>query len=111
MFVNALLGQEIIPVDQQPCTTLFCEVHDMHKNSGVEEAHAVCDGTTYDQNNDSTFSCVPLEERLVAKREDGREPEGTPIKLYVADTRVHGESLLNNGAVDISLIDAQPSQP
>ena len=107
-FVNALLGREVMPVDQQPCTTLFCEVHDMRENNGVEEAHVVRDGMTYDQNDDSTFSRVPLEdlERLVAEREDGREPEGTPIKLYVADTRVHGESLLNNGVVDISLIDA-----
>jgi mitofusin 2 len=27
-FVNALLRREIMPVDQQPCTTVFCEVHD-----------------------------------------------------------------------------------
>lgn len=79
----------------------------MRKNSSIEEVHAVRDGTTYDQNNNSTFSRVPLKdlERLVAEQEDGHEPEGTPIKLYVADTWVHRESLLNNGVVDISLID------
>ena len=107
-FVNALLGREVMPVDQQPCTTLFCEVHDMRENDDVEEAHVVRDGMTYDRNDDSTFSRIPLEdlERLVADREEGREPDGIPIKLYVSDTRVHGESLLNNGVVDISLIDA-----
>ena len=107
-FVNALLGREVMPVDQQPCTTLFCEVHDMRENDGVEEAHVVRDGMTYNRNDDSTFSRVPLEdlERILTDRQEGREPEDTPIKLYVSDTRVHGESLLNNGVVDISLIDA-----
>ncbi|KAF8319640.1 hypothetical protein DL93DRAFT_2053513 [Clavulina sp. PMI_390] len=107
-FVNALLGKEVMPVDQQPCTTLFCEVHDMRENDGVEEAHVVVEGATYDRADELTYSRVALEdlERLVAEREEGQEPDSVPIKLYVSDSRKPGESLLNNGVVDISLIDA-----
>lgn len=106
-FVNALLGREVMPVDQQPCTTLFCEVHDMRENDGVEEAHVAREGVIYDRTDESTYTRVPLEEleQLVADRE-GQETESVPIKLYVSDTRVPGQSLLNNGVVDISLIDA-----
>ena len=103
-FVNALLRREVMPVDQQPCTTAFCEVHDATENQGKEEVHVVKDGMTYDINNSSTFTrgdIADLEE-IVADNETTQPM----IKLYLADTRAPSESLLNNGVVDISLIDA-----
>ena len=103
-FVNALLRREVMPVDQQPCTTAFCEVHDATENQGKEEVHVVKDGLTYDINDSSTFTrgdIADLEE-LVADNETTQPM----IKLYLADTRAPSESLLNNGVVDISLIDA-----
>ena len=103
-FVNALLRREVMPVDQQPCTTAFCEVHDATENQGKEEVHVVKDGMTYDINDSSTFSrgdIAELEE-IVADNETAQPM----IKLYLADTRAPSESLLNNGVVDISLIDA-----
>lgn len=107
-FVNALLGRDVMPADQQPCTTMFCEVHDMRENDGVEEAHLVRDGAVYDRADESTYTRVALEdlERIVADHEEGQEPDSVPIKLYVSDARRAGESLLNNDVVDISLIDA-----
>ncbi|KAH9066132.1 hypothetical protein EDB83DRAFT_2675051 [Lactarius deliciosus] len=67
-FVNALLRRTVMPVDQQPCTTAFCEVHDFSENNHVEEPSI--------------------------------------LKLYLNDSRPLNQSLLNNGVVDISLIDA-----
>lgn len=103
-FVNALLRREVMPVDQQPCTTAFCEVHDAQENNGVEEVHLLKEGVAYDINDESTFdrgSVADLEE-IVAENEEKQQM----IKLYLADTRAPSESLLNNGVVDISLIDA-----
>ena len=103
-FVNALLRREVMPVDQQPCTTAFCEVHDATENQGKEEVHVLKDGLTYDINDSSTFTkgdITDLEEIVV-----DNETTQPMIKLYLADTRAPSESLLNNGVVDISLIDA-----
>ena len=103
-FVNALLRREVMPVDQQPCTTAFCEVHDAAENQGKEEVHVLRDDVTYDINDESTFtrSTIGHLEDIFGEKEDTQRM----IKLYLADTRAPSESLLNNGVVDISLIDA-----
>lgn len=103
-FVNALLRREVMPVDQQPCTTAFCEVHDAADNEGVEEIHILKDGTTYDVEDTSTYSKANLSELedIVTDNEHTQRM----IKLYLADNRAPSESLLNNGVVDISVIDA-----
>jgi len=103
-FVNALLRREVMPVDQQPCTTAFCEVRNAAENSGKEEVHVVKDGVTYDIDDASTFTQGEISdlEGIVADNEHTERV----IKLYLADTRAPSESLLNNGVVDISLIDA-----
>lgn len=102
-FVNALLRREVMPVDQQPCTTAFCEVHDAAENGGKEEVHILKDGVKYDIKDESTFTRAPvvdLEEVV------GDNDQQKVLRLYLADSRTPTESLLNNGVVDISLIDA-----
>lgn len=103
-FVNALLRREVMPVDQQPCTTAFCEVHDAAENQGQEEVHIVKEGIVYDVNDESTYTKRTISdlEGIIAENEDTQRV----IKVYLADTRAPSESLLNNGVVDISLIDA-----
>ncbi|KAL1700913.1 hypothetical protein EV121DRAFT_213215 [Schizophyllum commune] len=105
-FVNALLRREVMPVDQQPCTTAFCEVHDAAENEGKEEVHVVREGASYDIRDESTYTRAPISdlEEIVNEYEDSVHQ--VLIKLYLADTRAPAESLLNNGVVDISLIDA-----
>ena len=102
-FVNALLRRDAMPVDQQPCTSLFCEIHDAVENAGVEEVHVVVDGKTYDLTDSSTFNIHPLADldEIVTESDVHHS-----IKVYLADTRTDKESLLHNGVVDISLIDA-----
>lgn len=102
--VNALLRREVLPVDQQPCTAMFCEVHDAADNDGKEEIHLVKEGVAYKRTDDSTFVRMPISElEGIAV-----EPENAQriLKLYVNDTRAPSESLLHNGIADIALIDA-----
>jgi len=102
-FVNALLRREVMPVDQQPCTTLFCEVHDAADNDGKEEVHVIKEGATYSINDESTYTPYSMSElQDVVADSDAQHV----LKLYVNDARSPSESLLHNGVVDIALIDA-----
>lgn len=102
-FCNALLRRKILPEDQQPCTSIFCEVLDARENSGVEEVHAIHKDVVYNKNDESTFDVYGLKdlEQLVLDNEKYAQ-----CKVYVKDVRTIDESLLNNGVVDISIIDA-----
>ena len=103
-FVNALLRREVMPIDQQPCTTAFCEVHDAAENNGKEEVHIVKEGVVYSISDESTFSRAKLADLdTIVSDNEGVQPV---LKIYLADSRAPSESLLNNGVVDISLIDA-----
>lgn len=102
-FCNALLRRKVLPEDQQPCTAIFCEVLDARANAGVEEVHAVHKDATYNRNDESTYDVFPLKdlENIVVDSE-----AYTQCKVYVKDVRTIDQSLLNNGVVDIALIDA-----
>lgn len=102
-FCNALLRRKILPEDQQPCTSIFCEVLDARENSGIEEVHAVHKDSIYDRNDESTYDVFTLQEleKIVTDNKTY-----TQCKVYVRDVRTVDESLLNNGVVDIALIDA-----
>ncbi|KAK7030768.1 transmembrane GTPase [Favolaschia claudopus] len=102
--VNALLRREIMPVDQQPCTTAFCEVHDATENNGVEAVHILKDAAAYNPLDESTYTAAAIEdlEEIVAEY----EAKGSEhlLKVYLAGK--DQTSLLSNGTVNISLIDA-----
>lgn len=102
-FCNALLRRKVLPEDQQPCTSIFCEVLDFRENGGVEEVHAVPQGLVYNRNDESTYVVFALSalEKIVIDNE-----RFSQCKVYVQDIRSVDESLLNNGVVDIALIDA-----
>ncbi|KAL9000290.1 MAG: hypothetical protein Q9169_001007 [Polycauliona sp. 2 TL-2023] len=102
-FCNALLRRKILPEDDQPCTSVFCEVLDARENAGIEEAHGIHRETVYDRNDESTYDVFSLFqlEKVVSDN-----THYTQCKVYVKDIRTIDESLLNNGVVDISIIDA-----
>ncbi|KAG6016483.1 hypothetical protein E4U54_001345, partial [Claviceps lovelessii] len=102
-FCNALLRRKVLPEDQQPCTAIFCEVLDARENAGIEEVHAVHKDTDYSRNDESTYDVYALAEleNIVTDNETYNQ-----CKVYVRDIRTVNESLLNNGVVDIALIDA-----
>lgn len=59
-FANAIPGRPVMPVDQQPCTTAFCEVHNAAEIGGVKEIHIVKEGIAYDLSDESTFTRTSL---------------------------------------------------
>ncbi|KAI7151816.1 hypothetical protein KC349_g9308 [Hortaea werneckii] len=102
-FCNALLRRKVLPEDQQPCTSIFCEVLDSRENGGIEEVHAIPHGSIYDRNDESTYRVFTLKqlEDIVIDSD-----HYSMCKVYVKDIRSVDQSLLNNGVVDIALIDA-----
>lgn len=102
-FCNALLRRKILPEDQQPCTSIFCEVLDAKENGGLEEVHAVHKEAVYDRNDESTYDVFSLHDLDKIVVDNDRYMQ---CKVYVKDIRTIDQSLLNNGVVDIALIDA-----
>ncbi|RLV92265.1 Mitofusin FZO1 [Spathaspora sp. JA1] len=104
-FCNALLRRKILPEDQQPCTSVFCEVIDASKeNNSLEEVHAIpIGGPDYNIRDESTFKIYPLKDLEDLVYECDRF---SLLKVYVLDHRSFQESLLHNGIIDIKLIDA-----
>ncbi|KAK5631945.1 hypothetical protein RRF57_007659 [Xylaria bambusicola] len=102
-FCNALLRRKVLPEDQQPCTSIFCEVLDARENGGLEEVHAVHKDAFYNRHDESTYDVFPLSklEQIVIDNSTYMQ-----CKVYIKDVRNVNESLLNNGVVDIALIDA-----
>lgn len=109
-FINALMRRDLVPTDQQPCTSVFCEIHDAEReNNGREEVHLVRDVSSYDAENLSTFTRRSLDElEAIFAEEEDKEDESEPpvLKCFCLNAREVHESLLHNGAVDIALIDA-----
>lgn len=102
-FCNALLRRKVLPEDQQPCTSIFCEVLDVRENGGIEEVHAIPHGYKYSRNDESTYRVFALKqlEDIVIDSDHYSQ-----CKIYIKDIRSVDQSLLNNGVVDIALIDA-----
>lgn len=102
-FCNALLRRKVLPEDQEPCTSVFCEIVDAQQNGGVEEVHAVSIGAKYIREDHRTYQSYPLN----ALEELVYEPQKySLLVVYVKDNRPAAQSLLHNGVVDIRLIDA-----
>ncbi|KAJ0418414.1 hypothetical protein BJY00DRAFT_287748 [Aspergillus carlsbadensis] len=102
-FCNALLRRKVLPEDQQPCTSIFCEVLDARENGGLEEVHAVHKDRQYNRNDETTYDAYSLNQLEDIVIDNSKYMQ---CKVYVKDVRTIDESLLNNGVVDIALIDA-----
>ncbi|CAH6723104.1 mitofusin Fzo1p [[Candida] jaroonii] len=103
-FCNALLRRKVLPEDQQPCTSVFCEIIDASKeNNSIEEVHAIPIDSNYDIKDESTYSVHGLQklEELVYESH-----KYSLLKVYLNDVRPKDQSLLCNGVIDIRLIDA-----
>lgn len=103
-FCNALLRRKVLPEDQQPLTSVFCEIIDASKeNNSIEEVHAIPVGVSYDIRDESSYQVFQLSdlENLVEQLD-----KYSLIKIYLNDVRPKEQSLLCNGVIDIRLIDA-----
>ncbi|KAK5002059.1 mitofusin, partial [Cryomyces antarcticus] len=61
-FCNALLRRKVLPEDQQPCTSIFCEVLDVRENGGVEEVHAIPIDSIYNRDDERTYDVYALKQ-------------------------------------------------
>lgn len=102
-FCNALLRRKVLPEDQLQNTSIFCEVLDSRENGGVEEVHAIHLDITYNRHDESTYDVFKLDDLEVLVTE---KDTYSWCKVYLRDVRSIDQSLLNNGVVDISIIDA-----
>ncbi|KAL8287388.1 hypothetical protein RQP46_003840 [Phenoliferia psychrophenolica] len=109
--VNALLRRDVMPSDQQPCTTVFCEVLDAALcNDGNEEIHAVRDVARYDLTDESTYDRFSLED--VNEVQDSPADTYQFLKAYVTDSRAPlrfedaNPSFIKNDLVSLSIIDS-----
>ena len=59
-FINALPQRTVMPVDQQPWTTAFCEVYDFSETNNLEEVHIIKDATAYSIGDESTYKRANL---------------------------------------------------
>ncbi|WFD42161.1 mitofusin [Malassezia psittaci] len=107
-FINALMRRSMMPVDQQPCTTVFCEIHDaIRENDGQEEVHVVRDAQAYSIQDASTYTRRKLEEieAVFDEEENNESSQNVVLKCYCAQVQDQEANLLHNDAVDIALID------
>lgn len=113
-FVNALTRRDVMPVDQQPCTSVFTELVDSSFNNGKEEAHAIKaeNLAKYKPEDESTFTRFAMEQ-LDDACIDGHEEGYTLVRVYISSSTKDSEAestdlppFVHNGIVDISLIDA-----
>lgn len=106
--VNALLRRhEVMPTDEQPLTTRFVEVVNADENAGLEEIHLQNPKIKYNIHDRSSFTVEPIE-RLAEIISDAESDASSPsLTVYLkGNTVTSNPSILHNGVVDISLIDA-----
>jgi len=107
--VNALLRRdEVMPTDEQPLTTRFVEVVSAKENDDVEEIHVLSPGTKYDRSDKNTFGVVAVNKLSEMVADAETDASSAPLRVFLkeAGSAISNPSILHNGVVDISLIDA-----
>ncbi|GAN03680.1 transmembrane GTPase fzo1 [Mucor ambiguus] len=106
--VNALLNKDMLPVDQQPCTSTFCQVYSSSTDTTMkeDEIHAVIDTAAYDPSNPQTYH--PVESRHLYKTLVDEDIPYKMLNIYTARNQqaLTQQSLLHNDIVDVALIDS-----
>ncbi|KAG2228983.1 hypothetical protein INT48_007274 [Thamnidium elegans] len=105
--VNALLKQDILPVDQQPCTSMFCEVVSSNDQEPTT-VHAIGNVSSYDKNDKDTYNPLELRHLYKVLTADEQDLAYKMLKIYASRDKdlIKEDSLLYNGVVDIALIDS-----
>jgi mitofusin len=107
--VNALLKKELLPMDQQPCTSLFCQVFSSSSTTD-DQVHAVLPNTDYSKQDQDTFHVIEPRHLYKLLIDDDTATNYTMINIYTSrhpDLATTTTSLLhNNDILDIALIDS-----
>ncbi|CAO3656192.1 unnamed protein product [Mucor fragilis] len=105
--VNALLNKDMLPVDQQPCTSVFCQVYSSSSSTTRDdEIHAVLDPAKYDPFSQETYH--PVEPRHLYRTLVDEDIPYKMLNIYTARNQqaLTEQSLLHNDLVDVALIDS-----
>lgn len=107
--INALLRRhDVMPTDQQPLTTRFVEVVSAKENDGKEEIHVLHEDGSYNPVDESTYTKEGIERLESIATDYDSDPNAPPLRVFLkeAPKDIANPSILHNGIVDISLIDA-----
>lgn len=106
--VNALLGQNLLPADQQPCTSVFCEILPCSWNNGLPSIHAIKSLAKYKPDDPSSYDVVNDEQ--MARIVSDENTLYSWIKIF-ADSSLSAlaqdeDQETDNDEMKISLIDS-----
>jgi len=106
--INALLRRnEVMPTDEQPLTTRFVEVVSARENHGREEIHVLDKEAKYNPADESTYSVESVEKLEEMVTDLDTDASSPPVRVFIREAAgLSNPSILHNGVVDISLIDA-----
>jgi mitofusin len=107
--VNALLRRdEFMPTDEQPLTSRFVEVISARENGDKEEIHIIDQAAKYDVTDKSTYTTVPIKDLEDLLNDETADASSPPLRVFLKnmDSALAHPTILHNGVVDISLIDA-----
>lgn len=106
--VNALLRRsEVMPTDQQPLTTRFVEVVSAKENNDKEEIHIIESPSTYNPQDPSTYTVASIDDLEKLATDPEIDSSAPPLRVFLREVANDANpSILHNGVVDISLIDA-----
>ncbi|KAF4496436.1 Transmembrane GTPase fzo1 [Fusarium agapanthi] len=107
--IEDLSSKILITGDVNAGKSTFCnallrrKVLDAMENDNVEEVHAVHLDTTYNRRDEQTYDIYAFKHLADIVSDNTKYHQ---CKVYVRDTRATNQSLLNNGTVQMTLIDA-----
>jgi mitofusin len=107
--VNALLRRdEFMPTDEQPLTTRFVEVISAKENGEKEEIHVLDKKAQYDVSDKSTYTTMSIDKLDDLINDENADADSPTLRVFLKnmDKALAHPTILHNGVVDISLIDA-----
>lgn len=107
--INALLRRdEFMPTDEQPLTTRFVEVISAKENDDKEEIHIIDKAAKYDASDKSTYTTESIKKLDELINDEAADASSPPLRVFLKnmDSALAHPTILHNGVVDISLIDA-----
>jgi len=107
--VNALLRRdEFMPTDEQPLTTRFVEVISAKENGEKEEIHVLDQKAQYDVSDKSTYTTMSIDKLDDLINDENADANSPTLRVFLKnmDSALAHPTILHNGVVDISLIDA-----
>lgn len=103
--INALLRQDILQTDQQPCTSAFFEISEPKEGEERDQVRAIPDPDSYDPMNVLTYTPYTHAHIKLTSATGNDSGKYRLWRVICKDDRPGSASLLSNGLVNVSFID------